>query len=50
MNTVEALRDIAEKLECDAEMYRNMIETGTVVKIEEKVDSGIVEVIIRRKE
>lgn len=49
MNTKEALCRIGDKIESDADNYRNMIEHGTVITITEKVDNGTVIVTVRKE-
>lgn len=49
MNTKEVLCTIGDKIETDADNYRNVIESGGAVMIREKTDDGVVVVTIYKE-
>lgn len=49
MDTREALCTIGDRIETDSLLYRNMLECGSTIHIQEKTDDGVVEVTIRKE-
>ena len=49
MNTKEALCTVGDKIECNADSYRQLLEQNTEVTLVEKTDSGTIIVTIKKE-
>ena len=49
MDTKEAITAIGDKIETNAEYYAKKVEKGAIVKIEEVVEGGVINVWIEKR-